>query len=288
MASSEPKLVARYRRLQSWYRETELGVPPGPSTGGGIVGSSLAKGLDPALNFLTPAAYQHAQERMVAVQNEGGTLAPDRLVRNMLSSMPLCFNIFGSLRTMEGFAELLAVTIDPEASSVTDTVCEWAPPKAEHLNDRSAFDAIVRYETAAGEQRFLGVETKYTETFSPRKYENERYQPLTETCGWFVPEAFNALSASPAKQLWRTVMLAASYTKSSGAQGRAVVLSLAEDTKAAAAVQQVKEQLTHPARLVHVTLERLVQAASSNGDPAVVDWAERFQHRYLRPERADA
>jgi hypothetical protein len=283
---SDSALVAKYRRLQSWYREVHIGVKPGPSHGR-LVGSSVPVGCHPAVNFLTPGAWAHAEQRMHDVPHEGGTLDPDRLRRNLLSSMPMCFNIFGSLQAQAGFAGLVAALFDPEAASVEGVTCEWAPPKAAHLNDRSAFDAIVRYSTTSGESRFLGVETKYTEPLSQPKYVNPRYQEVTESCGWFIPGAFEALCSSPAKQLWRTVMLAAAYAATSGIVARAVLISLAEDAKAAAAAEQVRAQMTDPDRLVHVTLENLVHAAAKNSDPVVQVWADRFGDRYLHPGRLD-
>lgn len=279
-------LVRRYRRLQSWYRETQLGVAPGPSNGR-VVGSSVPKHTHPALNFLTPEAWQHAEQRMSEVPKEHGTLDGDRLRRNLLSSMPLCFNVFGSLRSLTGFGPLLALLFDAEAATVTDAVCEWAPSKTEHLNDRSAFDAIVRYGTAHGEQRFVGIETKYTEPFSQPEYVNRRYQEVTEQSGWFLPSAFDALRSSPSKQLWRTVMLTARYSATSGAEGRAAVVCLAEDETAVSAVAAVREQMVDPSRLLNVTLEQVADAADGSADPAVVRWASAFRLRYLHPERLD-
>jgi hypothetical protein len=115
----------------------------------------------PAVNFLTAEAWGHAERRIVEVAQEHGTLDPVRLRRNLLSSMPMCFNMFGFLRGQEGFTKLAWAVFDGGTASVQDCVCEWAPaPKSAHLNDRSAFDAIVHYSTPSGENRFLGIETK--------------------------------------------------------------------------------------------------------------------------------
>ena len=282
--SSDSTLVARYRRLQSWYRSERLGVAPG-TIGKSVVGSAVPKELHRGLNFLTPGAWEHAEERIVAVQAEGGTLEADRLLRNLLSSMPMCFNIFGSLRKFDGFADLIGAVFDAEASTAVDAMCEWAPQKETHLNDRSAFDAVVRYATSAGEERFVGVETKYTELFSTPEYSRPQYEKVTKESGWFTADAFDVLPASPAKQLWRTVMLAAAYSASSGITGRAAVVCLAEDKRAADVVALVQQHMTEPQCLVHVTLESLVAVASTNADPQVVEWAARFGGRYLDADR---
>lgn len=54
------------------------------------------------MNFLNEDAVQHAEQRAVEVAREGGTLDPDHLFENLLSSMLMCFNLFGALRSMEG------------------------------------------------------------------------------------------------------------------------------------------------------------------------------------------
>lgn len=53
-------------------------------------------------------------------------------------------------------------TIDPDADELTRIRLEWAPPRQDHFNGGSAFDAFVEYE-AAGRPRFIAVECKYAE-----------------------------------------------------------------------------------------------------------------------------
>ena len=87
----------------------------------------------PHLNFLTSEAYAHAKERIKEVNRLGGTLEPDRLRRNLLSSMPLAFNFFGALRTVPAFLELAQALWLPEAAAIIDVQCEWSPrPKMDY------------------------------------------------------------------------------------------------------------------------------------------------------------
>ena len=82
---------------------------------------------DPWLNFIHPAAWQHAEQRAVEVQREGGTLRRDRLFGNLLSSMPLCFNVFGVRGDHPDFVWFLRQTFAPDAISVERVLCEWSP-----------------------------------------------------------------------------------------------------------------------------------------------------------------
>ena len=178
---SDSKRRARYRALQSWYRETVLGVEPGRHSSGRLVGSLLPKqpALD-KLNFLDEQVASYAERRAEQVLKDGGTLDRDRLRRNLLSSMPLCFNLFGKLGAEQpAAARVLGAVLGLEIATVDQVLVEHAPPAAKAmLEDRTAFDAFVAYTTPTGAKGFVGVETKYTEPFSPGR------TALTTTSGF--------------------------------------------------------------------------------------------------------
>jgi hypothetical protein len=290
--SDNPR-TARYRLLQSWYREHQLGVRAGPRArtidasdeddARSRVGSILRR-VDvtsrPELNFLNEAAVGHASVRAQAVQVERGALDAYRLYHNMLSSMPLCFNVFGALRAAPGFIELVR-HIDPDATEVEDVICERKPSPG--LGDNTAFDAFVTYHAGA-HRRFLGVETKYTEPFSQKVYDTEQYRTVSANPEWFASGAADHLLGTATNQLWRTLMLAAVTEQDDTLgfeRGRAVVLTTADDTAAAAAVGTARSVLASPDQLTHLALEDLVTAADSASDASLGRWATDFRRRYL-------
>lgn len=282
---NEPARIAKYRRHQSWYRECVLQVGAGKFMSYDHLGSYLDKSLvesDPSLNFLTAEAEAHAVERAAAVKSEGGTLDPVRLRQNLLSSMPLCFNLFGSLRGEPEFLTLFQQVFDPAATQIVDVVCEYAPqPPERFLGDRTAFDAVVFYRTAAG-PRFMGIETKYTEPFSATEYETSRYGEVTSASGWFEApgSAPRVLKGSKSNQLWRNLMLAASLEIAGlHGQGSVAVVALRDDPGAAKAVKILREHLTDQRRLVWTPIEALLDAA--DGVPALAEWSLAFRLRYI-------
>jgi hypothetical protein len=282
--ASDGARVARYRAHQSRYREAVLQVGPGPRPGSPDrrVGSMLRADdveVRPALNFVDAAAYRHAVDRADAVQIEGGTLESDRLFHNLMSSMPMCFNIFGTLGGQPAFLDVVRELFDPEATRIVDAVGEVRPTVA--LGDRTAFDAFVRYECADGVRRFVGVETKYTEPFSATVYDTATYRETTDSSGWFRTGAAEALRVSATNQLWRGLLLAALVERDTGAQGRYVVVAPGDDSGASSAVGSVAAWLTEPGRLSLVTLEQLVTAASATADSALHQWAAAFARRYI-------
>ena len=281
----EPARVATYRRLQSWYREQVLGAKAGTFRGHEALGSYLDVAevtANPRLNFLSDAALVHAEERIGAVSREGGSLDPVRLRHNMLSSMPLCFNLFGTMRAEPAFLHVFQELFDPEATEITDIVCEWAPqPTSDFLGDRTAFDAVIFYETIEGE-RFCGIETKYTESFSVTEYDNPTYASVTRDSGWFTDpdEAVKTLVHRRSNQLWRNVLLAAAIERhGSRGSGRVAVVCLADDPGALAATAAVSSALKDQERLKLVSMESIVDGAAKH--PGLAPWAREFRRRYI-------
>ncbi len=290
--SSDTPWRAKRRILQSWWRQAELHAEPGTLTGKMQPVGSLLTAADveaqPWLNFLNQEAFDHALLRAVEVQAAAGTLDKDRLLRNLLSSMPLCFNVFGALRSNDAFLWLLQRTWAPEAAEVLDVQCEWAPqPKQEHLADNTAFDAAVWFRDTANRSVLLGVEVKYTEPFSAKVYDTDRYRHVTDECGWFRPGARDVLRSSGTNQMWRNTMLAAAV-ELAGQVDRALIgtLSLGGDPGVAKAILPLTEQLTDQTRLRSVTVEDLTAVAA--GHPELESWVSAFRRRYLDDPTGDA
>ena len=282
--ANESARIAKYRRHQSWYRECVLQAAPGKFMNYDPLGSYLSKDSvesNPSLNFLTAEAEAHAVERAAVVKKEGGALDPVRLRQNLLSSMPLCFNLFGSLRGEPAFLTLFQRVFDPAATRIIDVLCEYAPqPPEEYIADRTAFDAVVFYDTASG-PRFMGIETKYTEPFSAKEYESGRYDTVTRDSKWFedADTAPVVLKRSKSNQLWRNLMLAASMELAgTHGHGSVAVVALEDDPGATTAIKILREHLTDQTRLIWTPIEQLLDAA--DGVPELAEWSRAFRLRY--------
>jgi len=187
--------------------------------------------------------------------------------------MPLCFNLFAKLHCEPAAAAtVLGVVLGLDVATVEEVLVEHAPPAAKQLlGDRTAFDAFVRYRTAGGASGFLGIETTYTEPFSPTSFPPGRYEPSP---------AFTA--AGPAtNQLLRNTLLAAATRHTGGYDlGHAVVLTGRDDRAARRAVGLVRAELAEPDRLLRsLSLERLVEQCQL--EARLASWAARFRRRYL-------
>src|SRR4051794_12517513 len=90
---------AGLRWQQCWWRAVRLGLPPGPFSKNDperLVGSTLPLDAPKDANFLTLEAAAAAERRLTG--SGGGLVKGDRLRRFLLSSQPMCFNLFGHLQ----------------------------------------------------------------------------------------------------------------------------------------------------------------------------------------------
>jgi len=75
------------------------------------------------LNFLDQQIAGCVERRARAVQRAGGTLDLDRLRRNLLSSMPLCFNLFGKFRVKRpAAARVLGAMLDLDIATIDEVL----------------------------------------------------------------------------------------------------------------------------------------------------------------------
>jgi hypothetical protein len=290
--ASDSNRTARYRLLQSWYREQVLGAEYGEyRVNGGTrpLGSLLALHdvvERPGLNFLSQNAATYARERADIVQASGGTVDKARLARNMLSSMPMTFSIFGELRSRHDRGlDVVQAFLDPHAVQVEHMECLWRPA-VDVLGDRSGFDAAVVTLRGDGTRHLVGVEVKYTEHFNRTIYNSDGYRQVHEYSGWFRPNTARPLTSPATNQLWRTSLLAAACAQS-GVLGvssaSVVVMCLAEDPDAARALAGLSYALRQPEEHCRIVALESFAAGVDEGLGPQDGWAEAFATRYLHP-----
>lgn len=270
---------AFYRNHQSLHRERELGVPLGTDNRGRTIASLLPnrEKEDPVgLNFLLDAdIVEYVKARVAAVKNIGGTIDEDRLWRNMLSSMPVCFNLFGRLRQQTEIAARILQAATGRAIAAIDLLeVEWSEP---HLGDKTAFDAYVEYRTPTGERGFIGIETKYTESFGRQEIGDrniERYrQEADEICSDIPTDS------QLKHQVWRNTLLASAHLSASDFnQGCSLVITLGDDREALREIASVRSHLKDPSFVRWTSYEAILADLE---ETEARDWAKQFRRRYL-------
>lgn len=288
----------KLRELQSWYREYVLALPAGLHLRGEnkrVVCSRLTAEdvtYDPSLNFLVETEIESlAVERLANAHRWGGIVNRDRLYRDLLSSQPLAFNLFGFFKvevpehpdSPEGVAlvQILRELFGVDADAVTDIRLEYAPPPSPDSKSGSAFDCFIEYRRGA-KKGFVGVEVKYSEDLRAQKPSNNpEYRDLTEKArSGFKSGAADVLNEATTCQLWYNACLALRVRESGGYDEHTLVMASVDDDEGAkAAVARVKDQLTDPDQLRWVGYRQIVDLCRRHDE--LDAWGEHFIQRYL-------
>lgn len=280
----------RMRIHQSWYRANVLKLPygTGPNPGDtSYYGNMLTRSDGEAgLNFINQEIYEVVLDR---IAQSTGAVEKFRLLHNMLSSQPLCFNLFGPLVRDYDLAKTLLQTLVPERiSEVTRVEIEWSPkPAMDYLNDHTAFDAFIEYRATDGQLFGLGIETKLSEPFSQKMYDRLEYRRWMQlpNSPW-LSESWNKVQAIGHNQLWREHLLAVaihSQPHSPYAQVRLLLVHHSEDQECIRNFSNYKSLLrAEDNSLFSLSLDQIVERWS----PVVTkedqkQWLISFKDRYI-------
>jgi len=210
---SESGFRKKMRFHQGWWRAFVLAEEQGehPIRKGKSVCNTILNGRISGKNFLSQnvfdAVIQTIQDRQSA---SSGIIEEDRLFNNLLSSQPLCFNFFGELKTDTDFALHVLQRFYPEFTQVKRVIFEFAPSE-NYTNDNSAFDVAI--EVMIGDQTgLLGLECKYTDTFSQKEYEKTEYRQIFERSNVFAKN-YEIFISGRFNQLFRNQLIAESLVQ---------------------------------------------------------------------------
>lgn len=275
------------RLQQSWWRETKLGLPAGPQTGGSRLVSSMLPtdvGLFP--NLMTEPAVAAAERAIhdLAAERRPGIIQVDRLHRNLLSSQPLCFNLFGHLSSDPSALLGWVRSIRNGIETVEDVRLEWAPLTGN--TSGSAFDAFVSYTRTDGTRGFVGIECKYAENLAKAqpKPAHDKFKLETANGPWHAG-AEARLDRPRFRQFWYNQLLTQRVASTADfSEGIGVVVACHDDLSARDVVDSVRAELDDPTTLHFSSINDVVDAVTGNEA-----WRRNFTERYLTydqiPER---
>lgn len=271
------------RLQQGWWREAVLGdQSPGRryrKRAEPLTVSMLPVGVKFQPNLLTNEAETAAT---VAIENlrdpnRPGMIFRDRLQRNLLSSQPLCFNLFGHLSKHSNALLPWVQTIAKSAAEVERVDLEWGP--TEGKVGGSAFDAFVQYRRQDGGKGFLGIECKYAENLKATltKPSDAKWRTATAESKAWRSGASSALDKTGLRQFWYNQLLTQIVQEQGGySEAFGVVVACAADAKALEAVKGVRAQLKDPSELTFSSIEDVLKQVT--GQRA---WKTMFRERYV-------
>jgi hypothetical protein len=269
------------RLRQARWRERR-GYPIGhePIRGGPgarLLGSriELEYAIRTGANLMTPGALAAARHR-VASRERGETLNSLRLWADLLSSMPLCFNLFGDLQRDPDAADRAVHAWWPDTPGrVSEVRFEWSPGRLDprYLGDRTAFDVALLLAMPDGTEGVIGVEMKYHEVAKVEKVPSgqrlPRYREVTEVAereGVFRPGALDAVLGTPWQQIWRDHLLALSMAQHPNRRWpwvRFAVVHPARNGSIASAVGRYQEVLAEDETFSVKSLENLLDTSGA-------------------------
>jgi len=237
-------------------------------------------------NFLHPD-IERLVRRTLIYRERGAMIDAARLRQNLLSSMPLAFNVFGPLALDLSLAtrtlhELLPGTF----REVTGLAFEHSPGrgKAAFTADYSAFDVAIRGLSPTGQRTFVGIEVKYSETMTeaaPDRY-SDRLTEIAVTSDLFVDADWAPLWRTPLQQLLREHLLAQSMLQHGLYDHAAFMVLAPRDNHLVNEATTTYAGFLHPERpdatsFLTFSLEHFIEALSVAGAAA---YARALHHRY--------
>jgi hypothetical protein len=181
---------------------------------GNFVETVFAK--EEKVNFLMPNIRKLVTEKIPVIRAKGGLVGEPKIWNNLLSSQPLCFNLFGELSLDLPLAtKYFQILFPEEVSAITKIDFEYSSKRDQP--DNSAFDVFVEYLNSSQNKCFIGIEVKFQESLleeSPKKaaenYKKHKsdYSNMTIDSNFFKHDTIEKLITSPISQIWRDHLLA--------------------------------------------------------------------------------
>lgn len=289
---NDTRFRACARLLQALWRETqELPIgqfePPSrpPRRIGSLINNAAAEA---GRNFLSPAVA-HLAHREVAWQERGALIDRRRLFTNLLSSQPLCFNLFAPLRLDPDLAGKVIRSIIPgiDLARVLHVWFEHSPGRRDqaYTDDPTAFDVAVIYERGDGGRCFIGIEMKYSETGTEAAPGDlaARYGELADASGLFKTPFTPSLRRPPFQQLFREHLLAfAALQTGEYAEARFIQIAPRHNHQVEQNAARYAAQLSDPAGgtvpFIVLELEQVIEAIGWAGE---LDYAYALHDRYV-------
>lgn len=215
---NDTAFAAHARLLQSKWR-SKKGYPG--LKYGNILDIDFAKSTK--ANFLTNNIKQLVTDSIAKAETNGAMIGEPRIWNNLLSSQPLCFNLFGELHfDLDLATKYFRILFPNRIEKVESVKFEYSAGrgKIDYTGDHSAFDVFVEY-TNAGKNGFIGIEVKYAESLNEETMEKayetflkhqKEYTRLTNS-QTFKQNSIESLKEIPLSQIWRDHLLSIAHLK---------------------------------------------------------------------------
>lgn len=304
--SSNGDFTTRAAILQSYYRESinekcGLGskniVKGSDSNGKPILesikqeyGHLVCSGETRNINFFFEETYEYAKYR-VENKKPDETIKTDRLFNNLLSSMPMAFNLFHPLMLIKkrypALLNKMLRNVFPEFSlnKIDEILIEFIPlPINLYTEDRSAMDAAIIFLDDMGRKYIISIETKYIDQLGQNKAKDNSLKLETaKSLNIFTANGINTISQG-CTQIYRNFLLTEKYRLVHGLRDSySIILAPQEHPTTEKEINSLRENL-YPEfqyKLHKYALEDFVASLKPDCPEEFQNWLTWFYNRYL-------
>jgi len=296
-SKSDNKAISKYRLHQSKYRceilREDYGFGP-TENAKNKYGNMLIDGEKSGSNFISPAAFKYATQRTWdKIINKSLTIDNYRLFNNMLSSMPMCFNLFSDLRELlisdKASCSELCKSLFEEInwiSSVEYIGVEFIPtPIEQYTNDKTAFDAVLIVKDAKGKKGILSIETKYTDLLGSNSSKNtDKKNEIIEKYKLFSTETKTNLKKYGYKQIYRNYLLTFAFAKVNKYKNFCnIIISPSEDNLSKQELVELRNGLKkNKNSIIKIDLEEFVNRGISTNIEEMKIIFKELKKRYIK------
>lgn len=253
-------------------------------------GHLICGGESRNINFYFEETFKYARYR---VENKlpDETIKSDRLFNNLLSSMPLAFNLFHPLILIHHkYPDLLNRMIkhafpNLPIDTIDDILIEFIPlPIEKYTMDRSAMDAAILFRDEFGKRYIISVETKYIDKLGQNKAKDNLLKLDTaKSLNFFTKNGINTIS-NGCTQIYRNFLLTEKYRLVNGLyDSYSIILAPEEHPTTECEIASLHENLKpeFQYKLQKYALEDFIESLKPNCPEEFNSWLTWFYSRYL-------
>lgn len=298
-SSSDNSFTAKARKLQSlWRVQNGLEIGIGPERNSvdkngqpSYYGNMIKDGESNGRNFFYPETFAYAQWRVKTKLKEE-TINDYRLFNNLMSSMPMAFNLFHPLMMLHVQNPAAVDRMIQNAFSdlpiykINEIGLEFIPTPIEHYtNDKSAMDAFISFFDKEGGEHIIAIETKYTDSLGTNKAKDDtlKIQFAIES-GLFTLEGITHIKTN-CTQIYRNFLLTEKFRVVNGLKDSYSIILAPENhpstDKEIASLNVFLKEEYKELKLNKFSLESFIKKLKENCPVEYLDWLEWFEDRYL-------
>jgi len=310
--SSDGDFTTRAAILQSYYRATKnencgLGnqnIVIGKHKNGKTkiksvkqeYGHLVSGGESRNINFYFQKTFKYAQDRVINKKPDE-TIKADRLFNNLLSSMPMAFNLFHPLMLIEQkYPDSLNKMIRnafPKLPiyNMTEILVEFIPvPIDIYIGDKTAMDAAILFQDRKGNKYIIAIETKYTDKLGQNKAKDNTLKvEIAKTLNMFTPNGIRFISQG-CTQIYRNFLLTEKYRLVNQlSDSWSFIMAPEKHPTTKSEISSLRDSLKPEFRykLQKYSLEDFVESLNPDCPDGFKSWLIWFHNRYLDFEKTE-